>query len=212
MSGEEVLRFLEAFECIAESTGKGKLFFYLAFFQLCTGARIGEACAIHWNDVDLITGHLNISKNVKWGRGKDSETSIKPFTKTGVGRRIPMTKDLRYLLSKMKQSPSGKLVFSEDGNEPLSYRSVQHYYARAFKAAGISWKGSHVLRHTFSTNYLTATKDYVSLSRFLGHASTRQTEHYAKITGTLTDRSFETFNESAGEMFGNVLAFDQSAG
>ncbi len=126
---------------------------------------------------------------------------------------MPMTTALKEMLSALKMRSDGKgLVFSEDGINPFSYRSIQHYYNRAFKEAGVKRTSTHILRHTFSTDYLTATKDHLSLSRILGHASTRQTEHYAKITGNLTNHSFLAYQEANSENLGKVLNFEGVAG
>jgi integrase len=200
---EEQNRFLTA---LRQVTGEDrKLYYLLACFQLMTGARIGEAAAIHWADIDMIGEKLIISKNVHWGRGVGARTFIQPFTKTGVSRRVPMTADLKLLLKDMNINAKPGLVFSFDGNSPLTYRSIQHFYNKAFERAGISHRSTHILRHTFSTDFITDTKDHISLSRLLGHSSTRQTEHYAKITGNLTDESFRAYKEGSEERIGKVL-------
>lgn len=200
---EEQKRFLEELKVITGE--KKKVYFYLAFFQLTTGTRIGEAGGLNWGDIDMVSEKVSISKSIHWGRGVGSETYVQPFTKTGVARRIPMTADLKNLLMVMNQTASSGLVFSFDGKSPLEYRSIQYFYDKAFERAGINHRSTHILRHTFSTDYLSDTKDHVALSRILGHSSTRQTEHYAKITGTLTDESFKTFKEASEERLGKVL-------
>ncbi len=205
LSAEEQLRFFEALKEITAS--KNRVCYYLAIFQLQTGTRIGEACAVSWSDVDFIDGSVSIGKSVHWGRGKGAETYVQPFTKTGESRKVHMTTFLKALLLDMNQGATPGLVFSFDGVNPLPYRTIQYFFDKAFERAGISHRSTHILRHTFSTDYLTATKDHVSLSRLLGHASTRQTEHYAKVTGTLTSDSFQTFKEDTEEKLGKVLNF-----
>ncbi len=199
----EQTRFLEELKII---TGEEKkIFFYLAFFQLTTGTRIGEAGALKWNDIDMVSEKVSISKSIHWGRGVGSKTYVQPFTKTGVARKIPMTADLKNLLMVLNQEAKLELVFTFDGMTPLEYRSIQYFYNKAFERAGINQRSTHILRHTFSTDYLSDTKDHVALSRILGHSSTRQTEHYAKITGALTDNSFKTFKEASEVRLGKVL-------
>ena len=213
LTSEETVRFIQSFKRIAMKSDSAIYLCHVAIFQLQVGARIGEACALSWEDVDFNTDLIYISKSVQWGRGKDAQTVIQPFTKTGEVRKVPMTTALKEMLSALKIRSNGKgLVFSQDGVNPFSYRSIQHYYNRAFKEAGVQRTSTHILRHTFSTDYLTATKDHLSLSRILGHASTRQTEHYAKITGILTKQSFLAYQEANSENLGKVLNFEGVAG
>jgi integrase len=203
LTDEEQHRFLTELKVIA--TEEKKVFFLIACFQLMTGTRIGEAASMAWTDVDMIGGKLVISKSVHWGRGVGAKTYIQPFTKTGIARRVPMTIDLKLLLKEMNQASSSGLVFSLDRETPLAYRSIQYFYNKAFEKAGITHRSTHILRHTFSTDFITDTKDHVSLSRLLGHSSTRQTEHYAKITGNLTDESFKAYKEGSEERLGKLL-------
>lgn len=204
LSNEEQARFLNELKVIA--INEKRIFYYLACFQLLTGARIGELVALSWKDIDLIGDKFFISKSVSWGRGVGAKTTIQPFTKTGVDRSIPLAPFLISLLKEMNQDKGTReLIFSHDGHAPLAYRSIQYFYNKAFERAGIKHRSTHILRHTFSTDFLTDTKDHVSLSRLLGHSSTRQTEHYAKITGNLTNCSFETFKEGTEERLGKIL-------
>ncbi len=203
LTSDEQIRFLTELKVIA--TEEKKIYFFIACFQLLTGTRIGEASAINWSDVDMIDEKLLIAKSVHWGRGVGAKTYVQPFTKTGESRRVPMTSHLKLILKEMNQSSSHGLIFSQDGETPLTYRSIQYLYDKAFIRAGISHRSTHILRHTFSTDFLSLTKDFVSLSRLIGHASTRQTEHYAKITDNLTDESFKSYNEGSEERFGKHL-------
>jgi integrase len=210
LSEKEIIDFFSAFSAITNE--ENKCFLFIANLQLQTGARIGEAAALSWSDVDFDKNQISISKTVHWGRGKDASTYIQKYTKTGESRAVPMTEALKRLLLHLKSVSSQGLIFTQGNDLPLSYRSIQHYYNRAFELSGIKWRSTHILRHTFSTNFLTATKDHLTLAKFLGHSSTRQTEHYAKVTGTLTSESFKSFNEDLELKLGNVLNFRSVAG
>lgn len=208
LSSDQQVAFLES---LNESCGD-KVYYYLAIFQLLTGTRIGEACAINWVDVDFDEDALRISKTVHWGRGRNAETYIQPFTKTCQSRLVPIMPSLKSLLLHMSQTKGKGLIFSDADNLPLKYRSIQYHFNRGFQAAGIKHSSTHILRHTYSTSFLTATKDHVSLSKLLGHQSTRQTEHYAKITSALTNQSFKEFSRDSEERLGKVLNFGHAAG
>ncbi|MTD17149.1 tyrosine-type recombinase/integrase [Nakamurella sp. YIM 132087] len=58
----------------------------LIAFMSATGVRIGEACALMWDDVDLEAGTVRIHGTVL--RLKSTGLTIKPSTKTKAGQRI----------------------------------------------------------------------------------------------------------------------------
>ncbi|MEW6058125.1 MAG: tyrosine-type recombinase/integrase [Bdellovibrionota bacterium] len=129
-----------------------QVFYFLALFQIRTGVRIGEACALAWRDVDFQTGAVSISKTVQWSRSKGRKTCISPLTKTGRPRVIYITSQvasaLRAWAAKSKRTVG--LIFSFDGFAPLPYRSVQHHYDIAFERLELPWTSTHILRQSFA--------------------------------------------------------------
>jgi len=213
MTGEEVEKFLIQHRVLAIIKPSHFGFYCLAFFQLQTGARIGEACSLKWSDLNFEEGTFLISKTVQWKRQKGSETYIQPYTKTGGARVAWITEPLKLVLREWKAlSGHNGLIFSHDGKEPYSYRAIQYAYDLAFKAAGIKWSSTHILRHTFSTEFLSHTRDFISLASILGHANTRMTEHYAKTTGSMALESFKKYETESSGKLDNVLNFKESAG
>jgi hypothetical protein len=45
----------------------------------------------------------------------------------------------------------------------------------------MKWTSTHIMRHSFATDFLQSTRDQYALQGQLGHKSSRQIEHYAKI-------------------------------
>ena len=87
------------------------------------------------------------------------------------------------------------LVFSEDGLNPAPYRVIQHYYDKAFLSAGLKWRSTHILRHTFATDFLEKTGNKLALQGLLGHSSSRQTDHYAKITDSVIKAGVRAYDQ-----------------
>lgn len=56
----------------------------LNHYQIGTGARRGEALALTWDDVDFVSGTVNISKSASWVHGM---RSVEP-TKTNRARAV----------------------------------------------------------------------------------------------------------------------------
>lgn len=213
MTQEEVERFLIQHRVMSAVKPSHFGFYCLAMFQLQTGARIGEACSLRWSDLNFENGTFMISKTVQWKRRKGSETYIQPYTKTGGARLAWITEPLKVVLKQWKAlSRDEGLIFSCDGIEPYSYRAIQYAFDLAFKAAGIKWSSTHILRHTFSTEFLSHTRDFISLASILGHANTRMTEHYAKTTGSMALESFRKYEMESSGKLDNVLSFKEAAG
>jgi integrase len=174
------------------------VYYYLAHFQLRTGVRIAEACALSWKDIDLSARAIEIGKTVHWSRRKGVETRISPLTKTGEHRTIPLLDQLHDALIELSQATarSTGLVFSEDGFRPLGYRSIQYRYDSAFRRSGVEFRSTHILRHSFATDFLEHTENQHALKEILGHASLKQTEHYGKVTKALRERGLAAYAQS----------------
>lgn len=175
------------------------IFLVIAEFQLGGGTRIGEACAIDFKDIlDWDTGAVSITKSVQWSRKKGRATQISPLTKTGESRVVYLTGRAMNALRRWKEAcgRSKGLVFSFDGFQPIGYRAVQYRYDKAFKALDMQWKSTHILRHSYSTDFLEKTGgDKSALQAQLGHSTSRQTDHYAKITETTQIRGVRAYEE-----------------
>lgn len=195
---EDTEKFLSALLERAELKDHLLVFYIIALFQVRTGCRVGEVCALKWEDVDWETRQISINKTVQWARKKGRATLVSPLTKTGEPRLIYGTEQVIEALRKWKEI-SGRnhgLVFSHNGFSPLSYRSVQHHYNAVFSSLGMKWTSTHIMRHSFATDFLQATGDQHALQGQLGHKSARQSEHYAKVTESLVRSGMKEYEKS----------------
>jgi hypothetical protein len=78
---------------------------------------------------------------------------------------------------------------------PAKYRGIQRHYDKAFIRAGLKWRSTHILRHTFATDFLEKTGNKLALQGQLGHSSSRQTDHYAKITDSIIKAGVKAYNQ-----------------
>jgi integrase len=191
-------KFLDELARRAQRKESLALFYFIGFFQIRTGCRVGETCALRWEDIDWESGAIGINKTVQWARKKGRGTLISPLTKTGEPRVIyalgQLLDSLREWRTHCKRSHG--LVFSLNGFVPVPYRSVQHYYNAAFKALGMKWTSTHIMRHSFATDFLQSTRDQYALQGQLGHKSSRQTEHYAKIIEGGVRQGIQAYQET----------------
>ena len=140
--------------------------------SLYSGIRIGELCALQWQDIDFKKNIIHIDKTLQRIYVKEMEgTKIiitNPKTKNA-NRDIPINKDFSSLLKQFKTKNENYILTNKDKwMEPRSFRK---YYYKIIKIMGISKIPFHSLRHTFASNCIRLGVDYKTVSELLGHAS-----------------------------------------
>ena len=168
--------------------------------KLClyTGIRIGELCALRWEDISLEKETITISKTMQ--RVKDysdsgNKTKIVIDTPKSLSsiREIPIPKFLVGILMEHAQGKQGFFLATEKSpfTEP---RTMQNHFARVTKLLGLQDANFHALRHTYATRCIEAGVDAKTLSEMLGHSSVNITlERYVHP-------SFDLKRESANKL------------
>ena len=178
--------------------------YFALVYELClsTGIRIGELCALQYEDIDFDNGVLIVRKTVQ--RVKNDDTSANNKTKVIItspktknsDRKIPLPE---RLLEKLKEftalNKDSDFIFSSDGKKTLDVRTIQKKFASVLKKCGIKKVKFHILRHTFSTKWVNSGFDIKGLSEILGHSS-------VNITLSLyVHPSIETKRKQINELF-----------
>ena len=142
--------------------------------SLYSGIRIGELCALKWEDVDFKKNCLTINKTIQRVYIKDKNKNISkviittPKTKNA-NREIPINKDFLEILKKVK---SDKKNYILTGNEKyIEPRTYRKYFNKVLDDLKIKHFNFHSLRHTFATNCISLGVDYKTVSELLGHAN-----------------------------------------
>ena len=181
------------------------VYWQLATFMLLTGARVGEACGMLWEAVDFKQGTARVVRIVRWDH-KTRRPHLEDTTKTESSvRLLLLSNELIKLLKQMKEENGDEgLLFKDKEGEPLKYRAIQSAFNAGFMALKLPWRSTHILRHSYATMALIATKDLSSVQASLGHASSRMTEKYAKVIALLdrgiAEKTTKAFNLFNGEM------------
>lgn len=142
--------------------------------SLYSGIRIGELCALRWEDIDFKKNSLTINKTIQRIYIKDKDKNISkviittPKTKNA-NREIPINKDFLEILKKVK---SDKKHYILTGNEKyIEPRTYRKYFNKILDELKIKHFNFHSLRHTFATNCISLGVDYKTVSELLGHAN-----------------------------------------
>lgn len=146
------------------------------YLCLCTGLRIGELCALTWDDVDVDNGVISVRKTIQRiyivDEGvKRTELIIDtPKTKNSI-RDIPMTSDLLRVLKPLKKVVNSVYYVLTNDEKPTEPRTYRNYYKRLLKKLDIPDLKFHGLRHSFATRCIEGKCDYKTVSVILGHSN-----------------------------------------
>lgn len=165
---------------LSESNEPAKLGIILCLY---TGMRLGEVCALKWDDIHITDGYIDISKTIYRSKKVNNvysdniaKTEViigKPKTDSSV-RKIPLCDFIAKKLLSAGECDNENyfLTGSSDYFEPRTYQLA---FRRYLKEAGIKHVKFHALRHTFATNCIDSGCDIKSLSEILGHSSVKIT-------------------------------------
>lgn len=164
------LEWLEAFKANATRSDVA----CLAIFMFATGARISEALAIGWEDLDF-----------------KKRTALIKQTKIGNEREAHLPMELMLMLANL---PRKSKPFAFAGAS-----SALGAWEATIKAAGIERLTFHCCRHGFATGLLRRGVDVMTVAKLGGWKSAQhvfQTYGHARDDKTLTDRLFDTGSDT----------------
>lgn len=146
------------------------------FICLNAGLRIGEVCALQWDDIDITSGVIRINKTIQRvylvdGQEKYTELIIdKPKTKNSI-REIPITRDLLALVRPLKKIVRGDFFVLTNAANPTEPRTYRTYFNKLQQQLGLPKMRFHGLRHSFATRCIESKCDYKTVSVLLGHSN-----------------------------------------
>jgi integrase len=149
--------------------------FYFVFFLATHGVRPGEARALIHSDLDLKRGTVTV-------RRAFSGTELRPFTKTKRVRVLPL--DASWLeLYNQQPTPldPDSFVFTRNG-KPFSMTWASKKWREAADKAGFPNLNLYqATRHSLASQAVSRGESLYSVSKFLGHTNTTQTERYSHL-------------------------------
>ena len=178
---------------------KEEKYYELFLLEFATGLRLGELTVLQWEDLNLTTGELRISKQaVVIG----SEVVVtEPKTKAAVRTLLLPPKVLEVYREYRKRNVSRWLFPSpKKEDSPLLPSVVRQRLHRLLDHAGCERMRFHDLRHTFATLALESGKDVKTLSAMLGHVSAATTlDIYTHITDDMRLTAAANIDRSIGK-------------
>ena len=150
------------------------------YICLSAGMRIGEICALTWDDLDVENGIIHVRKTIQRiyvieEHRKYTEVILDtPKTKNSI-REIPMTKNLLKMIRPIKKIVNGNFYVLTNEPKPTEPRTYRNYYKQFMQSLGLPLMKFHGLRHSFATRCIESKCDYKTVSVLLGHSNTSTT-------------------------------------
>lgn len=152
------------------------LYKFGVLLSLYTGIRIGELCALQWEDLSITNSTLKVRKTMQ----RIQETNIGASSKTKIIitgpksdcsiRDIPLQSFLVEIARQFRDHPKAYILSGERGKY-IEPRTMQNRFKTYVKESGISDANFHSLRHTFATRCVEVGFELKSLSEVLGHSN-----------------------------------------
>ena len=151
--------------------------------SLYLGLRIGEVCALTWEDIDFDNHLVHINKtvirvcNLDPSSVKKTQLLLTNAKTKNSMRFIPLGTNLLHLLKNYKinhhrHNSQFILTASEHFMDPRNY---YNQFKKILRFCHLEQFNYHALRHTFATECIERGLDPKSLSEMLGHADVRIT-------------------------------------
>lgn len=209
----KVLTVRETEIFLAKAEADKSFYYNLFVLALETGLRVGEICALCWEDVDFERGVLYVRHTLCYF-SKDGKYVFEMHdTKTKNGKRIiPLTHKAicaleRQWLQKQKVVLKGKiaskgyenLVFTTKNNRPTQVFLIKQAIALIVKKVNETDEylenfTSHSFRHTFATRAIESGMNPKTLQKILGHATLQMTmDLYCHVTEDTMFKEMQKF-------------------
>ncbi len=148
---------------------------------LLTGMRIGEVCALRWENLSLTEQTVTVKSTMQRLQTLDdhnpSKTKIvitQPKSDNSA-RIIPLTEYVVKLCKTQQCINPAAFVLTGEADRYIEPRAMQYRLERYTKDCQLQGVHFHTLRHTFATRCVEVDFEIKSLSEILGHSSPRIT-------------------------------------
>ncbi len=189
----EISRFLDAARQVS-GRKYPELPYYIYSFAILTGMRLGECCALKWDNVNFELRQILVID------------SHEGSTKSAKARRVPILDILLPLIKEWKLKISSELVFPNEDNTQFTADSsiFSELFNKTLEIAGFPknekrkksdrYIGFHDLRHTFASHWVMNGGDLFRLQKIMGHSDYDQTMRYAHLAPEIFSEDYSRFN------------------
>ena len=171
----------------------------LLLLELSAGLRRGELLALQWDDLNLGTGELRISRQVSRVRGK--LTVSHPKTDAAL-RTMVLSPAVMQQMRRYRKQVDSRWIFPSPKKEdaPRDPAAVRKLLSRVLKRAQCPKARFHDFRHTFVTTALEYGMDVKTLSAVVGYRSSSTTLNvYTHVTKAMERQAAAKIDQGIGK-------------
>lgn len=148
---------------------------YACRLSSLTGMRVGEVQGLTW---DCLHDDW-ISLKHSWAKKEGLKCP-----KNGRSRVVPIPFEFAEMLRTIP--PVSDLIFTFNGENPISERTILSRLHERMEVVGIDWKkdklGFHSFRHYFNTRLIAKDVSEAKIRSVIGHGSQKMTDKYAHLS------------------------------
>lgn len=141
-----------------------------------TGIRIGELCALKFDDLHTETNTVSINKtmqriqNFKKIANKTDVIISSPKTESSI-REIPIPQFITDIIIDNGLYKNNAFILTGDCSKFIEPRTLENKFNKIADICDVHDASFHMIRHTFATNCIEVGVDVKSLSEILGHSN-----------------------------------------
>ena len=166
---------------------------------LYSGLRIGELCALTWDDIDLDNFTLDINKALSFDVDLTTNKKIitEKHTKTSHSvRKVIIPKYIISFLKDLKQINKTGYFIETTNNKRNKLDKYRLLFKETINKLNIEKINFHALRHTYATRAIESGMDVKTLSELMGHSSPFITQSiYIHISKLQMIEEIERYNQ-----------------
>jgi integrase len=172
---------------------------------LTTGMRVGELMALHWTDIDLTQGSLQVRRTVNYIKGHGYVESDPKTSRSR--RRIKLPRfAVETLVKQQAQQRAGNegwieqgLVFTNALGGHMARTTIRETFNRILKKAGLPHVRFHDLRHSAATILLSWGVHPKVVQEILDHSQISMTlDTYSHVLPSMQDEVTKKWDDWGG--------------
>ena len=162
-------------------------------FLLETGMRVGELCALKWENVQwdedsTVVSIMGTRHLIKIREGDDTgyrarEGSVKNMHSRHIVLKSEAAEILEEIYNESKDTSPQGYVFVNRRLNPTNPSNAGRLINKFYRAAGLGEEvsGAHVLRRTFATGEFLKGADVKSIASYIGNLETTTSQYYISV-------------------------------
>lgn len=165
-------------QMLRDIAGPTSLMGVLLYFLAGSGARIGEAVALNWNDINLETGDVHIHKHTL----RAGEVVEGTKSQADGERHITLPPPVREALKAFKGDAEYDAPVFQKNGQPLTYDAALLQFTKLKKAGALDDFRLHEIRHIHLTEFARTGSTLAETMARGGHRDPRSAMAYQQAT------------------------------